>query len=234
MPRLFATLVRHGDYHQLANTPSAHQPFALTAKGIEQAKQAGAAISSLLGSHQCVLSESIDSSRLLRAWQTANVIIESVQQRIPASAKVESFDALAERGVGSVANLTIEQIENIVRQDPRYEELPPDWKSDSHFQLPLQGAESLLQAGQRVATHLEQRMRELEQQAQTDTMKLFVGHGAAFRHAAYHLGVLELNQVRSLSMYHAQPVVLEYQASKGWFHIDGEWKPRPNQQDTID
>lgn len=234
MPRLLAALIRHGDYHQLANTPSAHQPFALTANGIEQAKQAGTAISTLLDTHQCALSESIDSSRLLRAWQTANVILESVQQGTPTAARIESFDALAERGVGSVANLTIEQIEDIVRQDPRYEELPPDWKSDSHFQLPLQGAESLLQAGQRVATHLEQRMRALEQQAQTDTMKLFVGHGAAFRHAAYHLGILELTQVSKLSMYHAQPVVLEYQASKGWFHVDGEWKPRPNQRDATD
>jgi hypothetical protein len=28
-----AALVRHGDYHQLANVPSAQQPFALTDEG---------------------------------------------------------------------------------------------------------------------------------------------------------------------------------------------------------
>ena len=210
MPRLFAALIRHGDYHQLANTPSAHQPFALTTRGIEQAQQAGAAISSLLDRHHCSLWAKVDSSRLLRAWQTAEAILESIPEEFPAPAHIESFDALAERGVGSAANLTIHQIEKIVSQDPRYDDLPTDWKSDSHFVLPFQGAESLLQAGQRVADHLDIRMRELEQEATSDTMKLFIGHGAAFRHAAYHLGLLELDQVRKLSMYHAQPVVLEY------------------------
>jgi broad specificity phosphatase PhoE len=234
MPRLFAALIRHGDYHQLANTPSAHQPFALTARGIEQAQQAGAAISSLRETHRCALSPNVDSSRLLRAWQTAEKIIESIPQQFPAPAHVESFDELAERGVGSVANLTLEQIEQIVRQDPRYDELPSSWKSDSHYVLPFQGAESLLQAGQRVADHLELRMRELEQEATADTMKMFVGHGAAFRHAAYHLGLLELDQVRKLSMYHAQPVVLEYRPRKGWYHLDGEWKLRRNHDDAVD
>ena len=38
-----------------------------------------------------------------------------------------------------------------------------------------------MQAGERVARHLDHRMAELQQQVETDTVKLFVGHGAAFR-----------------------------------------------------
>ena len=40
MPRLVAALLRHAEYRQLPDTPSAHQPFPLTDKGRQQAKQA--------------------------------------------------------------------------------------------------------------------------------------------------------------------------------------------------
>ena len=136
------------------------------------------------------------------------------------------FDELAERGLGSAANLTTGQIEDIISEDPRYTSLPPDWKSRSHFCLPLQGAESLMQAGERVAKHIEARMQELSYASSVNTMKLFVGHGAAFRHAAHYLGVMEFDQIARLSMYHAQPILLEYLADEGWKHIDGEWKVR--------
>ena len=42
MARLFAALIRHGEYAQLPDTPSAHQPFALTDKGRAQAYDAAA------------------------------------------------------------------------------------------------------------------------------------------------------------------------------------------------
>ena len=122
------------------------------------------------------------------------------------------LDALAERGLGSAANLTIAAIEAVIREDPRFEEPPADWKSNSRFRLPLQGAESLLQAGERVAAHITRQMQVLARQTRPDTLKLFVGHGAAFRHAAYHMGIRTFEQIAQLSMYHAQPVFLEYLA----------------------
>mgnify|MGYP001827159641 FL=1 len=226
MPKVIAALIRHADYQQLPDTPSAHQPFPLTSEGIAQAHQAGAVLREAVVINRWTLSSSVDSSQLLRAWQTSQIITEELFDLFPTPPQVHSFDELAERGLGSANNLTISQIEAIIRDDPRFPELPADWKSNSRFRLPLQGAESLLDAGERVAAHLKCRMRELVENAAADTLKLFIGHGAAFRHAAFHLGVLEYEQIAQLSMYHAQPVFLEYLSGDEWRHIGGEWKVR--------
>ena len=221
MPRLIAALLRHGDYRQLPETPSALQPFPLTDKGREQARRAAGALLQMAREMRCSIDSELHSSRLLRAWESATLIAENLQ----GDYAIQSFDALAERSMGSAANLTVSQIETVVREDPRFEELPPDWKSSSHFCLPLQGAESLAEAGQRVAGHLVETMQQLAKRAQQDTFKVFVGHGAAMRHAAWHLGVLGLADVARLSMFHALPVCLEY-AGTVWRHVAGDWKVR--------
>ena len=226
MPRLIAAIVRHGAYRQLPDTPSAHQPFPLVAAGEQQAREAAARLRRLLAERQLSLFPQVDSSQLLRAWQTAQIMLQELTDLFPQPPGLNGFDELAERSVGSAANLSIARIEAVVREDPRYPELPPDWKSDSRFRLPLQGAESLLQAGERVAAHLRTRMSALAETARADTLKLFVGHGAAFRHAAYHLGVLEYDDIKRLSMHHARPVLLEYRPEGPWRHVGGEWKVR--------
>ena len=140
-------------------------------------------------------------------------------------------------GVGKssfAANLSVAQIRTIIQQDPRFPDPPPDWKSNSGYQLPLQGAESLLQAGQRVATHLSRRMQALAETASQDCVKLFVGHGAAFRHAAFQLGILKFQQIAQLSMYHSRPVYLEYLPDRSWRHVDGEWKNREADNGFLD
>jgi 2,3-bisphosphoglycerate-dependent phosphoglycerate mutase len=162
---------------------------------------------------------------MLRAWQTAVIFAERLAELAATAASVESYDALAERGVGCLANLTVAQIEVVLLQDPRVSSPPADWKADSHYRLPLQGAESLMEAGKRVAGHLSRTMASLPA-ADYDRVKIFVGHGAAFRHAAFHLGVLEFGQLRQLSMYHCRPVMLEYLSGGQWRHIEGEWKVR--------
>lgn len=230
-PRLIAALLRHGEYHQLPDTPSAHQPFSLTPLGREQARRVGGEIRVALETNGWCLASAIDSSNLLRAWQTADLLRDA----LPAVA-VQGHDALAERGLGSAANLSTAQIEAIVAEDPRFPPLPAGWKSDSHFRLPLQGAESLMEAGERVATHLAVQMQALadgygdtqvlHRQSKGDLLKLFVGHGAAFRHAAHRLGVLSFDDIARLSMYHACPVYLEYRPGRGWRHVAGEWKVR--------
>jgi broad specificity phosphatase PhoE len=234
MPRLIAALIRHGGYQQLPETPSAHQPFPLTAEGEAQARQAAATLRETVNSNGWILSPSVDSSQLLRAWQTAQIITGELADLFPTPPELIGFDDLAERGLGSAANLTIGQIEAVIRQDPRFPELPTDWKSNSRFRLPLQGAESLLEAGERVAAHLNRQMETLAESAKADTLKLFIGHGAAFRHAAYHLGVLAYEQIAQLSMHHAQPVFLEYLPGGEWQHICGEWKVRTRHSEYTD
>ena len=233
MARLIAALIRHGDYHQLADTPSAHQPYPLNNAGESQAREAVQQLHELMLRNDWSLVPAIDSSRMLRAWQTAAILADGLAKLASCKPAVESYDALAERGVGCLANLTTAQIEAVLQQDPRVSEPPADWKADSHYCLPLQGAESLLQAGERVAAHLSQSMAALAP-GEPDRIKLFVGHGAAFRHAACHLGVLEFGQIRQLSMYHCRPVMIEYLPGGQWRHVEGEWKVRPESSHFTD
>jgi 2,3-bisphosphoglycerate-dependent phosphoglycerate mutase len=226
MANVIAALLRHGEYHQLANTPSAHQPFPLTDAGREQAAKAAAAISREADRNGWALSPVIDASNLLRGWETAQLLGSALSELHGRPFTVRGFDALAERGLGCASNLTIGQIEAVVRADPRCSALPDDWKSNSRFRLPLPGAESLLEAGSRVAGHLEKRVRELAAGADVDMVKIFVGHGAAFRHAAHVLGVLEFDDIARLSMFHARPVFLRAGDRTPWQRVAGEWKHR--------
>jgi 2,3-bisphosphoglycerate-dependent phosphoglycerate mutase len=180
----------------------------------------------VIGKNAWSLIASIDSSRLLRGWQTAQLISARLQSLGLPESRVDSFDALAERSVGSAANLSVDRIVELVHQDPRYPDPPADWKANSHYRLPLQGAESLLEAGERVAAHLVARMNEIRGEVTADSLKVFVGHGAAFRHAAFQLGVLQFEQIAQLSMYHTRPVYLEYLYNRSWRHVEGEWKIR--------
>ena len=234
MGRLFAALVRHGDYHQLPDTPSAHQPFPLTARGEEQAGAAAQLLRDMLRRHGWQPVPEIDSSLLLRAWQTAHIIATQLAASVGTKLHVAGFEALAERGLGSAANLSMQQIQDVIHQDPRFPDLPVNWKADSHYRLPLQGAESLLEAGERVATHLRQRVTALGLADPRDRLKIFVGHGAALRHAAYHLGVLDMAQIAKFSMYHGQPVVLELLPGGLWRHLDGDWKLRTPTVEELD
>jgi 2,3-bisphosphoglycerate-dependent phosphoglycerate mutase len=234
MPRTIAALIRHGDYRQLPDTPSALQPFPLTDRGRQQAVKAGETLYKVATNNNWRFCSEVDSSQLLRGWQTAELIAGVLSKDALEPLTVTAYDELAERSVGSAANLTIQQIEAIIREDPRFEELPADWKSNSHFRLPLQGAESLMEAGQRVAAHLQKQMTSLAQEVKADTLKLFVGHGAAFRHAAHHLGVLEFEQIAQLSMYHAEPVFLEYRPGGEWRHVAGNWKVRSQHSEYSD
>ena len=250
MARIIAALIRHGDYHQLEDTPSAWQPFPLNEAGKSHARAAAQSISDSLISQNWHLHPECDSSQLLRAWQTAEIICRVFSKDAACSVsirdkglknitqvsniKIDQFEALAERSVGSAANLTISQIEEIMHIDPRFEPLPENWKSNSYFCLPLQGAESLMDSGKRVADHLLKRMSALQEAVSRPTLKLFVGHGAAFRHAAYHLGILQFEQIAELSMYHGQPVFIELLDDGTWVHVAGQWKIRGKKSQYTD
>ncbi|WP_158968135.1 histidine phosphatase family protein [Paraglaciecola sp. L3A3] len=239
MSHLYCAFIRHGDYHQLANTPSALQPYPLNTEGKKQALAGAQELANLLDKYNCMLDPAVDCSNLLRAWQTASIFIEQLQPYFASAPKLVGYDALAERTVGCAANLSIEQIEAVLHQDPRYQVPDKNWKSDSHYCLPLQGAESLLQAGERVKTHLSQWANSVNKLPETiispekNKLKLFFGHGAAFRHAAYHLDILTFEQIAALSMYHARPIL--FKVDNGLFsHIDGHWKIRQQSDLAID
>jgi 2,3-bisphosphoglycerate-dependent phosphoglycerate mutase len=233
-PRVIAAILRHGDYMQMPETPSAWQPLPLTAKGIGQAERCVGLLRGALEMFGWALHPVVDSSRLLRAWQTAKVICRTLERQGGEAMEIEQFDALAERSLGAGNNLKMRQIEAVIKADPRSPQLPADWKANSYFRLPLQGAESLMEAGHRVALHLDARLAELQQQVERDTVKLFVGHGAAFRHAAHRLGVLDFERIAQVSMHHCRPLFLERGYSGYWTHLTGEWKLRAADEQVID
>ncbi|MDX1347397.1 MAG: histidine phosphatase family protein [Thiomicrorhabdus chilensis] len=229
--RLILAFLRHGEYHQSLSTPSAFQPYPLTDGGRLQSVSAAQQIIAFAEHQALSIHPVIHSSNLLRAWQTADVIAQNLAFKalIP-ERKVESDAQLNERSVGALANLTLSQIETVVKNDSRHNPLPEGWKSDSAFCLPVDGAESLLEAGQRVADFIESQCISLLSEQDEDCLKIMVGHGAAFRHAAYLMGLLSFEQVSRYSMHYASPIYFELTMganhSVSWRHLAGDWKLR--------
>jgi 2,3-bisphosphoglycerate-dependent phosphoglycerate mutase len=228
--------IRHGEYAQPPGVPSAHLPHGLTSRGREQARGAGRAVWQYASEHGLKLDPVIDCSRMLRAWETASLLAEELFRLGGPVLQVEEFADLAERSLGAAANLTVEEIEAVLAADPRFRSPAPGWKRDPHYILPLQGAESLAQAGERVARHV---IARLPAGASGASLKLFVGHGGAFRHAARLLGSLSVDDVQSLSMHNGAPIYFEHQLAESQtpdapgaclsdrlVRVAGEWRQR--------
>lgn len=222
-------LIRHGAYAQPEQVPSAWLPYGLTEEGKAQSREAAGIIAELAKDNGWEIASVIDSSRMRRAWETASILAAELSRSLGQSFEVEEFDALAERGVGALANLSTQSIAEAVEADPRFAPLPKGWKRDSHFRLPVQGAESLMDAGRRVMQHVKRRAQSLG----SDQLKLCVGHGGAIRHAAHLLGALDLEQISALSMHYARPIILQLHAGYA-DHVAGDWKVRTQKERQLD
>lgn len=220
-----AALIRHGAYEQLSQTPSALQPFPLTADGEQEVRRQARMFGEWLHESGYKLDPMVDASTLLRAWQTAQIYCEELAPFFNGTPTVVSYPDLCERSVGSVANLPLAEIERLLALDPRFDTPPEGWKSDSHYCLPFDGAESLLQAGERVANHIGN-WRELIKKKPNNDIKLFVGHGASIRHAAFHMNVIKMCDIKKLSMYYGHPVVLDFADEGDFAKLFGDWKQR--------
>ncbi|MDO6443390.1 histidine phosphatase family protein [Marinobacter sp. 2_MG-2023] len=214
-------LIRHGEYEQLADTPSALQPYPLTDIGAEEVRQQAQRFGDWLSNAGYRLQAEIHCSTSLRAWQTAEIYRQELTNFFSAPPIVVSFSALCERSVGAVANLSVGEIERIVKLDPRFDPLPDGWKSDRDFKLPFDGAESLKEAGERVAAHLN----ALPLDQGDNLIQLVVGHGASIRHASFHMNVINLCDIGRLSMFYGQPVVIG-KREQSWTRLYGNWKNR--------
>ena len=219
-------LIRHAEYHQAMDTPSAQQPWPLTTAGEMQAKTLAQDLQGLMDAYHWEPSDQIITSTLLRAHQTGQI----VSQHWPIPADLQAFDDLSERNLGSANNLSITQIESVLAADPRLSAWPSDWKSNSTYRLPLPGAESLMDAGRRVAG----RLQHLNRMFAANTLVPIIGHGAAFRHAAYQLGILEFAEIQQLSMFHAKPVCVQCAPSGVWTVVAGAWKVRGSDMKLTD
>lgn len=234
MTRLIAALVRHGAYDRPPGVPSAHLPYPLTPTGQGEAGEAAYRLIAERTRQGWRFDPVIDCSSLLRAWQTAQILADTLSPALNATFDVESFDALAERCLGSAANLTRAQIVEVLRTDPRFPPPPADWSADSDYRLPLPGAESLIEAGRRAARHITARLEAIDAAPDETVVRVFVGHDGAFRHAAAVLGALELEEAPRVSMHHAVPIYMEYDKDGPWRRVAGSWKERTPEQEKLD
>lgn len=218
--------IRHGAYEQLKNTPSALQPFALTKEGRVHAKDGSELVQDYLQQNRLKLHSHFHSSSLLRAWQTADIMQHALQSLSHQPISIETHDHLVERSVGGLANLTTSQIEKILQDDPRFPNPPENWKSNSHYCLPFPGAESLMQAGERVKTCV----LKLAESLQEGELMLIFGHGAAFRHAAHLIGCLPFHKIDIYSMHHGRPVFFRQLKENEWAHDESLWKVRAKEK----
>ena len=229
MNHRYVALVRHGDYLQKPGVPSAQQPYGLSEQGVQQAHACAVTINEKIAAWKVKISIELHASSLLRAWQTAKIIHDTLNNRSLSISFYDS-DSLHERSVGSLANLNTAQIETILEQDPRFKSPPQGWKSDSYYCLPYFGAESLMQAGLRVEKYIKTALAENRSEF---TLFIFVGHGAAMRHAAYHLDLISEERIAKLSMYHASPIFYKLEGEK-WSHLSGQWKERDAFHEVLD
>lgn len=118
--RAYFAFLRHGDYAQRPATPSARQPFALTRKGVEQARLGLATLIRQLDMFAMAPAPQIHASRQLRAWQTAHELMAGLRGQGYEVDGIVEDSRLAERGLGSAANLTISEIESVLAADPRF------------------------------------------------------------------------------------------------------------------
>ena len=116
---------------------------------------------------------------------------------------------MIERGLGSAANLTFEAIAELLSKDPRLGPLPKGWRRMPEFRLPLPGAESLMQAGSRVAARVAASIDAIPDDDPADIARLFVAHSGCLRHAAVVLGAIDVRHVAGLSMDFLGCVLLE-------------------------
>ncbi|MEN9061181.1 hypothetical protein [Ponticoccus litoralis] len=84
-----------------------------------------------------------------------------------------------------------------------------------------------MMAGARVATHLET-------SGQPGRVTIHVGHGASFRHACHHLGLLSRDDIARFSMFHARPSLICHEADGTWRHLAGAWKIREPKSEPKD
>ena len=224
--RRIAAFVRHGHFDRPEGVASAHSLFPLSERGRDQARHAVDPILELCEEMGLELDSRIEASQLLRAWETANLIAESLTARTNKRFHVLQRDELVERGLGSCANMTFDEIRAILAADPRLGILPVGWRRMPEFRLPVQGAESLMQAGARTATRVATSLASIPVEDPRDLMRLFVAHSGCLRHAAVQLGALDVRVVPGLSMDFAQAVFVEKLPNGDWVHIAGQFKKR--------
>lgn len=230
-PRQIACLMRHAHFDRADDLASAHLPLPLSERGRAQARAAAETVLRFAGELDLALDPVVETSQLLRAWETGSLLAEELERRTGLSFRVEDRIELIERSLGSCANLRFKEIEAVLARDPRLAALPADWRRSPDFRLPVPGAESLLEAGERTARRIDEALSLGSDSTERSTLKVFVAHGGCLRHAAVMRGILPVDQAIMLTMDYCQSVLIESIGPERWRHVGGEWKKRLSRMD---
>ncbi len=226
--RRVAAFVRHGHFDRPEGTASAHSLYPLSAEGRGQAERAAGPVLEMCQDLALEMDARIEASQLLRAWETANLLGQALTERMAERTgqrfHVIQRDELIERGLGSAANMTFERIHELLAADPRLGALPDGWRRMPEFRLPVQGAESLMQAGARVAARVATSMDSIPDEDPRDLVRIFVAHSGCLRHAMVVLGALDVRTVPGLSMDFAQTIMVEKLPNGDWVHVGGQFR----------
>lgn len=198
-------------------------PHSITQEGENQALKGAKRLMEFFKLKNIIPSRIISSS-LLRAYQTSLIIKQEIDNQLGTDLEIIETDELTERRMGSVTNLTVDQIETVIEKDPRYKQASTDWKSSRDYKLPFIGTESLKEVGLRVFNLIN-----------TEASKgptIFIGHGASFRNASIEFGILQKEDLPKLSIHYAEPLIFEKEQDK-WDLVFGDWKIR-EKKDKID
>jgi broad specificity phosphatase PhoE len=224
--RRVAALMRHGHFPRPENTASAHLALSLSDEGREQSEAAADVLLGFASANGLVIDPYVESSPLLRAYETATVVVDALKRRTDTAFDITNRDELIERGLGSCANLRFDEIESLLARDPRIGPLPSGWWRIPDFQLPVPGAESLRMAGERTAARIDESLASIDLNEPTSRLRLFVAHAGCLRHAAFVRGVLSLENAVNVSMEFAQIVLFEINSDGQWVQLAGNWKKR--------
>lgn len=224
--RRVAALMRHGHFPRPENTASAHLALPLSDQGREQAKAAADVLLGFASAKGLVIDPYVESSPLLRAHETATVVVDALKRQTGTAFEITNRNELIERGLGSCANLRFDEIESLLAQDPRIEPLPAGWRHIPDFRLSVPGAESLRMAGERAAARIDESLALIDPNEPTSRLRLFVAHAGCLRHAAFVRGALSLENVVNVSMEFAQIVLFEINSDGQWVQLAGDWKKR--------
>ncbi|WP_111979216.1 histidine phosphatase family protein [Algibacillus agarilyticus] len=223
MAAIYALFICHTESDLLPNAPEGQQPFSLTHNGVRSAKQLVKKVDSLSEQLNCRIAHYIDSSQTLAAWQTADAIAEILSLNHGHEYKTDAFDALSNASLGALANLSFDDIEDVVRHDPRFPALPDDWRINGCYRLPVQGAESPMDAGKRLIKHVHQRLTALAETAEQATIKIFVSHDKVLRHAMCELGLLKQPDIHNVKFLPGNLLVTPFEAGCCGAIIEGGW-----------
>lgn len=188
--------------------------------GEQQAKTCAEDLIRYCRQHELLINEEIHTAPSLKAYQTAHILAHEISQG-QEHLEVLECEQLSERKLGEATNLSLDEIEQILKLDPRTQSPSRGWEHNSWYKLPFSGAESLMEAGLRVAAHLQKCTEELH--FGPKRCQVVIADSNAICHAASCLGLIQSKDIPQRKLAPCAPLFLHRRHRGHWELISGQW-----------